>query len=360
MKIEDIDFILSHFQDQIQLFPRKMMTLSKSWQFSVSSIEEVYQECKKSNFVDCRINAYAEYTEYKGIIRQPPNFIFIDLDLANFEMDRKKLDLRLNKTLNKIEEYDGFPTVLWTGNGYHIYLPISAIVLDQESIFSKERFPNLFSASGKYSNWSISEVFLKYAEIFFTNGKADPLHKPKYKTCLIRIPDSYNSKLLFNRCSREESLVKIVQTWNGYHPPIQLFLKEFRRWLVQEEINQKIQNRKIRNIQSIKSGNTNNFQIPWIERLLQIGIQDGRKETLRLILGPYISKRNTYDRSISILQNWIEKCDKVYPLDPGFNSRQRISNSVKNTKGFLNLENLRIKYPSLYFTIQKEINVNKL
>src|SRR5688500_11863370 len=110
---EDITFILSHFESD--LFPRKMMTLKSNGQFTIYSSEEILNKCKHSDFIDCRINAYAEYTEYKGIIRKSPNFIFIDLDLANFEMDRKKLDLRLKRTLKKIEEYRGFPTVLWTG-----------------------------------------------------------------------------------------------------------------------------------------------------------------------------------------------------------------------------------------------------
>ena len=220
MKIEDIEFALSHFQNQIQLFPRKMMTFTSPWQFSVSSVEEIFEQCKYSDFIDCRINAYAEYTEYKGIIRQPPNFVFIDLDIGNFDHDIKKLNLALRNTVKKIKEYQGSPTILWTGNGYHIYLPVSAIVLDQESIFSGDRFPNLFSDTGKYSNWSVSEVFLKYAEIFFTNGKANPQHKPKYKTCLIRIPGTYNSKLLNKGFGTVESLVKIIQKWNGNRIPI--------------------------------------------------------------------------------------------------------------------------------------------
>ncbi len=291
MKAEHVDFILSHFQGQIQSFPRRIMTNTSNGQFSVYSKEETFERCRQSNFIDCRINAYPEYTEYKGIVRQAPNFVFIDLDLQNFNYDKRKLDYTLKKTLKKMEEYRGYPSVLWTGNGYHIYLPISAIVLDQESIFSKNKFPNLFSVTGKYSNWSVSEVFLKYAEIFFTNGKADPLHKPKYKTCLVRIPNTLNSKCLSRGLSDEESKVKIIQRWNGHHSPIQLLTKEFRRWLHQEEINQIVINNTSR--RKSQMGNyplSNNSKILWIEELLRTGIPDGRKETLRLILGPYLSK----------------------------------------------------------------------
>lgn len=35
---------------------------------------------KAANFLDCSISAYPGYVEFEGINRQPPNFIFIDLD----------------------------------------------------------------------------------------------------------------------------------------------------------------------------------------------------------------------------------------------------------------------------------------
>jgi len=347
MKIEDIESILSHFPDQIQLFPRKMMTFSKPWQFSVSSVKEIFEQCKNSDFIDCRINAYPEYTEFKGIIRQPPNLIFIDLDLANFKMNRKNLDLRLKRTLKKIEEYNGFPTVLWTGNGYHIYLPINAIVLDQESIFLKERFPNLFSAIGRYSNWSISEVFLKYAEIFFTKGKADPQHRPKYKTCLIRISGCYNSKLLNRGLSKEESLIKIVQKWNGIRIPIQCLLKDFRRWIVQEEYNQRIESSQRRVLRSItRKSNT----YPWIENLLQISLDDHRKYCIFHILVPYlVNVRGLSSEEVKkILGDWLSKCNKENPLN--FNHVAEIERGIKYVRNFrpMSLAKLQTNNKDLY------------
>ena len=59
-------------------------------------------------------------------------------------------------------------------------------------------------------------------------------------------------------------------------------------------------------------------------------------------------QRNTYETSVSILQNWIEKCDRVKPSDAGFYPKQRIENPLKNAKGFLNLYNLKIKNPWLH------------
>ncbi|MBA3751013.1 MAG: hypothetical protein H0X03_09035, partial [Nitrosopumilus sp.] len=120
-----------------------------------------------------------------------------------------------------------YPSVLWSGNGYHIYIPIKAIILDNYEQFSKDKFPNVFSSNGKYYGLSISEIFLKFVKCFFTNGKADPKHNPIYKSCLIRIPNTINSKCLKKGLNYEESKVKIFQKWNGYRPPIQRLTKDF-------------------------------------------------------------------------------------------------------------------------------------
>jgi hypothetical protein len=379
----DIEFILSHFDGDI--FPRKMMTASSNGQFSVYSEEEIWKRCKQSDFIDCRINAYHEFSCRKEpeMAFYPPNFIFIDLDLANFNKyiePRKMLDKALQNSLNKISLAfhkepslrsqhtlwspesqtteiikEIKPTVLWSGNGYHIYLPIDAAVLDSFEPFSKDKFPYLFSYSiGKYCSYTVSEVFLTFVKEYFTNGKADVQHRPKYKTCLIRIPNTINSKCLAKGLGIEESKVKVIQRWNGYRPPIQLLTKDFRRWLVQEEINQRRLKNKIKN--NIGYTQSTNFQINWIEKLLQTGISDGRKETLRLILGPYLAKRKNYKESVSVLDKWLSKCNDKRPLDRNFNSNQRIQAALKNKKGFLNRENLKIKYPGLYDILFRDLN----
>lgn len=184
------------------------MTSKSNGQFSISSKGEIFEKCKQANFIDCRINAYPEHTEYKGIVRYPPNFVFIDLDLTTFSKYKdpsKALDRSLKNTMKNIlsavsqdvhlaklidnsntnnkgdcdyvqinqQSQIPYPTVLWTGNGYHIYLPIHGIILDQINQFAKDKFPNLFSMyDGKYYGYSVSELFLKFAESHFTDGKA--------------------------------------------------------------------------------------------------------------------------------------------------------------------------------------------
>ena len=107
-----IDFILNHFEEP--LFPRTISTYrSEGKQFEVFSKEEMTNAFEQSDFLDCRVNAYPSYTEYKGINRQAPNFIFIDLDRPTFETQRAH-KLALTNTLRNIKEklIEAYPTVL--------------------------------------------------------------------------------------------------------------------------------------------------------------------------------------------------------------------------------------------------------
>jgi len=250
------------------------------------------------------------------------------------------------------------PTVLWTGNGYHIYLPIQATVLDQYDRLAKDKYPSLFSMyNSKYYGYFVSEIFLKFAEILFTDGKADPQHRPKFKTCLIRIPDTYNSKCLSKGKSNEESKIKVVQKWNDCRLTIKLLKKDFWRWITKEDINKRLLLKRNgrSQINRFDQSISKDFQINWIEQLLQKGLPDGRKETLRLILGPYLAKRKNYAEAVDILQQWLDKCNSVKPLEYGFNPKQRINTSLKNTKGFLKLESLKNRYRWLYNIICSNI-----
>lgn len=337
-----IDFILSHFEGQLQLFPRKMMTDKVSWQFTVTSREEILERCKESNFVDCRINAYPEYTEYDGIVRQAPDFIFVDLDLPNFDYDKSKMDRILKGTLNKIYRIGEVkPTVLWSDNGYHIYLPIKAMALDTIDIFAKDNFPSLFgSLSSKYDGYSVSELFVKFTKEYFTNGKSDSQHKPKYKSCLIRFPETYNSKCLNRGLSKEESKVKIIQEWDGKRMPIQLLLRDFRIWITQLEINHR---KKLEKPIKNTFNPINNQKLEWIENPLQTPLADHRKYCLWLILGPYLlNVRKLKDEQASqVMEEWLQKCDKIRKLD--FRLRDKIQPIIRGNKSYLPISFVKIK-----------------
>jgi hypothetical protein len=74
------------------------------------------------------------------------------------------------------------------------------------------------------------------------------------------------------------------------------------------------------------------------------------------MLGPYLKRRKSYEESIVILERWLDKCDGLRPLDMDFNSKQRIKASLKNTKGFLRLDSLELKYPLLHSVITMSIS----
>ena len=97
---EGLDFILSHFDEPI--WPRTIFTKTLGKQYTIYSREEAIARFKQSNLLDCRINAYLDYIEFKGINRQSPNFIFIDIDRCLFGTD-KEFWSAVQDTSNNIE-----------------------------------------------------------------------------------------------------------------------------------------------------------------------------------------------------------------------------------------------------------------
>jgi hypothetical protein len=278
-----LNFILNHFEEP--LFPRTISTYrSEGRQFEVFSKEEMIKAFEQSDFLDCRVNAYRSYTEYKGINRQAPNFIFIDLDRSTFTTERAHR-MALTATLKNIKEklFDANPTILWTGNGYHIYQPIEAFVLEEEEVFNEFDQP--------------SKVFLKFAEQYLSNNKSDPSHNPSFKSCMIRIPGSFNSKCILEGKDPE---VRIIQRWDRQlRPKINLLLGNFHAYLVDQRIKelQRQKELKVKYQIRMKKNDNDTFSrttIPWIELLLETPIEDYRKNAISLILAPYLINVKKY------------------------------------------------------------------
>jgi len=198
---EGIRFILTHFEGRQPLYPRKMSTsLSQGRQFTIYYEEQILNECIKSNFTDCRLNAYPVLSDDDmATAIQAPNLIFIDIDLPtdDYEDSLFELSKTLSRSLKLINhKLEGCtPTVLWTGNGYHIY-----IVLDTRPL-------GLITDLVKLSSHP-SKEFLKFIEIIFTNKNADPKHKHSFNSYLLRIPFTLNSKCF---SKDNDSQVKIIQ-----------------------------------------------------------------------------------------------------------------------------------------------------
>ena len=123
---DGLDFILSHFTQEAA-FPRTISTkATQGNQIIVYSKQEALAWFKAANCQDCKINAYPRFVEWKGINRQAPNLIFIDLDQGRFKLIDRALDNTLKNICQKFNA-EVRPTVIWSGHGYHTYLPVEAL-----------------------------------------------------------------------------------------------------------------------------------------------------------------------------------------------------------------------------------------
>lgn len=266
----------------------------------------------------------------------------IDLDRKDFD-SKKRLDEHLRKTLNRLfvtfrhERFPGeaHPTVLWTGNGYHIYQPIEGIVLEEEKIF--------FDFLPYVEGHDMTTEFLRFAEKYFTNGKADPQHSPSVRSCLVRVPGTFNSK------NNDE--VKIIQRWNGDRPPIQLLTREFQVYLIQKRIDKINERKKLSGSKKRYSSFSpdGKLEIGWIERLLETPIEDYRKYCLWGILCPYMInvKKVKPSEAEDLLKEWLDKCKTVNKLT--FNSALYIKNDLRHVGSYKppKLETLKKEKPNI-------------
>jgi hypothetical protein len=307
------------------------------------SKDKIFEYFKQASFTDCKINAFPYNTEHTAVDLQVKNrtaasFIMIDLDVKDFS-DKEKLDKQLKKTLKilplKFTE-ESYPTVLWSGNGYHIYQPIEGFVFEEHEIFYK--FLSYVDSK------NLTTEFLRFAEKFFTNGKADLNHRPSIKSCLVRVPGTINSK--------NGQQVQVIQRWDGKRPAVQWITSDFRDHLIQKR-NDKIEENKMRrkNKVSINSqGDRHNNKIDWIERLLQTPIEDGRKQCLWRILCPYIIniRKVAEQEAFIMLDEWLKKCGELRPLD--FQPNKIIEDDLKNVKQFLppSKDKLKDQYKEIY------------
>jgi hypothetical protein len=340
---EGIDLLLSHFEGRQKLFPRKMSTFaSQGKQFIVYNKEQILSACIKSNFLDCRLNAYPVLED--GLL-QAPNIIFIDLDLQS---NLKELIRNLDKTLKIIKQkLNGFkPTVLWTGNGYHIY-----IILDIRALESIKELKELSD--------NPSEQFLRFAESAFTKKNKDSQHNPSFKSCLLRIPGSINSK--------NGSKVTIIKKFdaNNISTIDNHLLREFRLFLADNEIK--------RNMDSIqkyyfKINAESNSSLPkcykWIEKkLLKSPIPDYRKIAIDLVLVPFfiVIKKLTVNQTFDLIKEYLIKCHELQPLKPSINEFEKrikiaISKSIENKIPPIRIENIRYRYPKWYESF-RQLNI---
>ena len=236
---ENTKFILGHFQTP--LFPRTISTFrTKGKQINVYDLEDIISEFKKANYIDCKINAFP------SIDNPLPDFIFIDID----KNDYVNAETALDKTLKNIKEKldCSNPTVLHTGNGYHVYQPIDSLRLENIQDFNFVENP--------------SNRFLRFTKEFLSSGYADKCNNPSLKSCLARVPGSFNSKCLAKGLSPERSQVKALQKWSGNRTTMLNLIGSFYAYLLSKKIEE--EERAKTNNYSYCHGQTKS-RIDWIE-----------------------------------------------------------------------------------------------
>ena len=190
------------------------MTLKSKGRIYSNNEEEIFHHFLESDFIGCKINGYPFFEKEDDVNKLSPSFLFIDLDLSLCNVckyPKRKLDYILKQTLIKIEkEIHGNPTVLWTGHGYHIYLPIMF-----SSSKDNEKYPlwfvYLFKEFTPYIDSDLTTEFMRFAAKYFTNNhqQKGPIQSNNYSvtSCFITVPETTSTKDNFK--------VKIIQKWDG-------------------------------------------------------------------------------------------------------------------------------------------------
>ena len=303
-----LDYIIKHFDSY---FPRTISTLAtENKQVMVYSSQEALDYFKESNYVDCRISAFG----LSEIEQEKPNLIFVDLD------DKSAL----NETLALFhKEINGIPLVLDTGNGYAIIQPIQIISFTNTTLKNKKIF-------------DVPKKFLLFAERYLSNSKCDSGNHPSLKSCMIRVPYTYNKKCLLQGKSKKESQVTIHSEWDGTRPSIRNL--PFIRHL--EKLESQLQQR--------SNNNSKSGEIIYIEKLLQTKITDGKQRINALILCPYL---------VNIKKLSLQECEKILVEYFGNSlAKSKIIYELKTSykKGYFpySLKNMKSNDSELYQILQ--------
>jgi hypothetical protein len=337
-------------------FPRRISTyLTGGRQERVNSFDDTMAMFKKSNLLDCKMSAYPyPIPEIDGINAQIPNFFLSDLDRrSKWFKTNKALEQCLQQALQNyyIKLHGAKPTVLWTGGGYHLLQTLDAdIVLETQDIFKE------------FISFKPSRELMRYAEMLMTNGKADPAHNSSvsFGNCMVRIPNSYNSKY-----EKNQSMVRIVQLSNNYKPNIRYLLEGLWEHLIQLRNNEVLERARF---EMKHPYDVSPSQPPerwdWVERLLQKPLDDFRKYCITFVLIPYFLniKRLSDSDTLDKIMTWLEKCRLVQRLD--FNAKSRVKYDIKSVRKLQargrfvrpSIKNMRVDNPTLY-TLLRHMNI---
>jgi len=223
---QNIRFILSHFKEPT--FPRTITsrsTMCDGTQFKVVYDEkEMFRTYEQSKFIDCRVSIYPslyatkEYYNDKDVNMQLADLITFDLHKSVFMRESAQIKA-LYAILQAIKKIlAGRPTILCSGNAFHICQPIEPDPTEQIEEF-RDRIINEYPALG----------------LFLRLSKLDPCHPQQpYNPSMLLIPGTLSSKC---EEGEEHQEITIIQRWDGHRPKIDSVLIDFHEYLKDQKIN---------------------------------------------------------------------------------------------------------------------------
>lgn len=321
-------FILKHLSGP--QFPRSISTPTLGGaQKEVSYKDTAILYYQGALWTDCRISAF-----YPG--QKNPDLIFIDLDKKDFCSERA-FKTALTNILKRIRErIGGYPSILLSGNGVHLILPIDCpIDLDTEKEYAD-----------LVHDKDVNKAFLQFASSYLSDDKRDSCNSPSLKSCLLRIPGSINGK-----CDQE---VKILQEWDGFRPDVKLLLGSFHSYLIDKKLNEDQRCEELASRFPLGSSDHNGVT-RWIEQLMETPIDDYRKRSRDLIIVPYLVVRKgmtDIDEIEAIVMKWADKCGELYPLEPSRDEyakriRYRVKKVMRNMIPPMRFDTLQEENPAL-------------
>jgi len=302
---EGLEFIFSHFpspkdEPQQPYLPRPVSSaLTDGQQRTAFSIEYLGNICETANWIDIKVGAYPKFTYLMEKGRVPWGYVPKHWQLL---IDQDEGDLQV--TLHKIKMYLGgvTPSVIFTGHGFHIYIPLK--------ITNKEILSNL----------ELAIDYMRFLEKYVTNNQSDKGHYPSFNSCMMRVPGSHNQECITERIPSE---VTIIQKWDGFRTaPSSHVFDEFMKVQNKKRLIEAHQARKdielIKKYGSLAAANKE-LQDPLTDFLIfhSKGITDGRKNTLYYIIAKYLIRvKGVTDKATAegICAEWLRRSNRLKPI----------------------------------------------
>jgi hypothetical protein len=217
---EGIKCILSHFKEPV--FPRTIRSINTTYngtQFKVVYDEkEMFRTYEQSKFIDCRVSIYPSlYATKENYNDKYANMQLADLitfDLHKSVFMRESAQIKaLYAILQAIKKIlAGRPTILCSGNAFHICQPIEPDPTEQIEEF-RDHIINEYPALG----------------LFLRLSKLDPFHvQQPYNPSMLLIPGTLSSNC---QEGEERHEITIIQRWDGHRPKIDSVLIDFHQYL---------------------------------------------------------------------------------------------------------------------------------